>query len=94
MNDIMVSIRIPESLLLELKDLAEKEHYMDVSEEVRSIIRDEWLHFKQPELEELKKLREDIKKELKTKKEKVVMKEVTEELEKIKKEIKEEGLFR
>ena len=31
---------------------------------------------------------------LKTKKEKVVMKEVTEELEKIKKEIKEEGLFR
>jgi Arc/MetJ-type ribon-helix-helix transcriptional regulator len=88
MNDIIVSIRLPESLLKELKELAEKHHYMDVSEEIRSIVRDKWLHFKQPELQELKKLKEDIKKELAKKKEKIVRLEVINELEQIKEEIK------
>ena len=92
MHDIMVSIRLPESLLLELKSLAEREHYMDISEEIRSIVRDKWMHFKQPELTELKKLKEEIKKELKKKKEKIVRLEVIKELEEIKEEVKKEGL--
>jgi len=94
MNDIMVSIRLPESLLLELKTLAEKNHYMDISEEIRSIVRTKWMHFKQPELMELRKLKEEIKTELKKKREKLVRLELINELEEIKKEIKKEDLLR
>ena len=65
---------------------------MDTSEGIRSIVRDSWTKFENPELEELKKLREDIKKELKKKTEKIIRREVIEELEKIKEMIKEESL--
>ena len=61
MNDIMVSIRMPESLLSELRAFAEKQHCMDVSEAVRSIVRNKWLDAEQPELREIEKLRADIK---------------------------------
>ncbi len=94
MTDVMVSIRLPESLFLELKRLAEKEHYMDISEQIRSIVRDKWLYYKQPELMELKKLREGIKKELKKKSEKMLRLEIIKELEKIKEEIRKEGLLK
>ncbi len=92
MNDVMVSIKIPESLLSELKNLVEKEHYMDISESIRSIVRDEWLHFKQPELMELKKLKDEMMTELKKKREKIVRLEIIKELEQIKEGIKQEGL--
>jgi Arc/MetJ-type ribon-helix-helix transcriptional regulator len=88
MKDTMVSIRIPGSLLEELKAIAQTEHYMDVSEEIRSIVRDRWLQAKQPELEELKKLKEDIKRGLETKKERLVRIELIRELEKIKESVK------
>ena len=65
---------------------------MDISEEVRSIVRDEWLHFKQPELIELKKLKGEIMEELKKKRAKIVRLEVIKELEKIKEEIEKEDL--
>jgi len=94
MNDIMVSIRIPESLLLELKAYVEKEHFMDMSEAVRNIVRKKWLYFDQPQLGEIKKIREDIKEGVKKKSEKIVMGKIFEELEKIKEQIKEEGLIR
>lgn len=92
MNDIMVSTRIPESLLIEIKKQLEKEGYMDISEGIRSIVRDKWLQSEHTELTELKKLREDIKEEVKKKTEKTVAKGVISELMKIKELIKEEGL--
>ncbi|MEA2036658.1 MAG: hypothetical protein U9O94_04065 [Nanoarchaeota archaeon] len=94
MKDIMVSIRMPETLLSELKSWAEEEHYMDVSEQIRTIVRDKWIEDKQPELMQLKKLREDIGKELKEKREKIVTRELARELEKIKDDIKKEGLLK
>ena len=46
--DQIVSVRMPVSLLNELKILAEKNHFLDVSEEVRSLLRDKWLEHSDP----------------------------------------------
>ncbi len=39
---------MPVSLIIELKNLAEKNHFLDVSEEVRSLLRDKWLEQSDP----------------------------------------------
>ncbi|MBW2974587.1 hypothetical protein KY366_02620 [Candidatus Woesearchaeota archaeon] len=94
MDEVMVSVRLPGSLLSELKRSAEKDHYMDISEEIRSIVRDRWLSSRNPELEELRKLKQDIKEELRKRSEKLVKLEIISELESIKKEIKKEAVSR
>ena len=91
LNDILVSVRMPESLLLKLKKLTEKEHFMDVSEEIRSITRKNWFKFTHPELTVIEKLRKDVLNEVKNKNEKEITKRVIKELNEIKKEIKKEG---
>ncbi|NTV23275.1 MAG: hypothetical protein HGA85_02785 [Nanoarchaeota archaeon] len=48
MADQIISVRMPSSLVTELKELAEKNHYLDVSEELRSLLRDKWLEHKDP----------------------------------------------
>ena len=90
MDDILVSIRMPESLFLKLKELVEKEHYMDVSEEIRSIVRQNWMKVMRPELLEIKRLRKDILDEIKKKSENEIAKKVAKELDEIKKKIREE----
>ena len=89
MADSIVSLRIPSSLIKELKDLAKKNHYMDVSEEVRSILREKWLMFTNPMLHELIKVRKDIQHELEKKSMKKEQKEVLEELRRIKEYLRE-----
>ena len=91
MNDILVSVRMPESLLSKLRELAEKDHFMDVSEEIRSITRKNWFRFTHPELMVIERLRKDILNEVKKKSEKEITKRVIKELNEIKKEIKKEG---
>ncbi len=39
MSDSIVSTRMPTTLMKELKEKAEKEHYMDVSDAVRSVLK-------------------------------------------------------
>jgi len=39
MVDSIVSVRMPSSLVQKLKNLSQENHFLDVSEEVRSIIR-------------------------------------------------------
>lgn len=39
MKDAMISVRIPSSLVQELKELAEENHFLDLSEQIREIIR-------------------------------------------------------
>ena len=46
--DHIVSVRMPVSLLDELKKLAITNHFLDVSEEVRSLLRDKWLEQQDP----------------------------------------------
>lgn len=92
MTDVIVSIRMPKTLFLELKKSAEEQHFLDVSEEIRSIVRSRWMQHTKPELFELKKLRESIKDEIKSRSVEKIRAEVNKELEKIKAELKKEGL--
>lgn len=93
MNDVMVSVRMPASLLHKLKELSKEQDFLDLSELVRSIAREKWVQHSKPQLFELKKLREDIELQLKKKSMERVQDEVNKELEKIKSKLKEGGLF-
>jgi len=44
-KDVIVSIRLPKSLLDELKDLQNVNHFMDLSDEIRFIVRKYCLRF-------------------------------------------------
>ena len=88
----MVSIRMPKSLINELKDLAKSQHFMDLSEEVRTVVRKKWNYYSHPQLFEIKRLREGIVEEIKQKSARKIEDEVAKELEKIKTQLKKEGL--
>jgi len=68
MNDVMVSIRMPKGLVEELRDLAVKNHYMDLSDEIRQVIKQKCLANMEPYKHELSKVRESLEKEIVTKK--------------------------
>lgn len=68
MNDVMVSIRMPKGLIEELKELAVKNHYMDLSDEIRQVIKQKCLANIEPYKHELSKVRESLEKEIVTKK--------------------------
>jgi len=93
MNDVIVSIRLPRSLLKELKAKVKEKHFLDVSEEVRSIIREKWIQYTNPNLFELKKLREGIEKEVKRKSKEKVQEQMNKELERIKEQLKKGELL-
>jgi metal-responsive CopG/Arc/MetJ family transcriptional regulator len=43
MNDIIVSVRMPKGLTEELRALTKRDHFMDISETVRSIMRQKYI---------------------------------------------------
>ncbi len=58
----IVSVRMPSSLLEELKRLAEEHHYLDISEEVRSLLRQKRQEYSSKDSEALlQQLRELIR---------------------------------
>ena len=73
-----------EHLFIELQKLSEKNHYLDVSEQVRSVVRDKWMEAKDPQSYQIKKLRRDIAHAVKTKTEEGAQKQLIAELERIK----------
>jgi Arc/MetJ-type ribon-helix-helix transcriptional regulator len=86
----MVSVRMPKTLLDALKKLAESEHFLDVSEEVRSIVRERYLESNDPYLYQIKKLRKEIHKNLREKYQEKVRKQVVDQLESIRNKIRQE----
>ena len=89
MKDTMVSIRMPESLAKKLAIKAEQEHFLDLSEFVRSVVRREWQKNAKPDIaSELKSLSKKVEEELKSISNERVQKEVTEELRKIQENLK------
>ena len=72
MVDSIVSVRMPSSLVQKLKSLSKENHYLDVSEELRSIIRTKTQEYKSADLPPTKSsgrqppkgLRDDAKDEL------------------------------
>lgn len=61
MNNILVSLRLPKTLVDELKLISEKQHFMDVSEAVRSILRQSYLARKQSLDLEISSLKNEIR---------------------------------
>jgi Arc/MetJ-type ribon-helix-helix transcriptional regulator len=60
--DHIVSVRMPESLVEELRTLSEKNHYLDVSELIRSLLREKWLEHSDPYSVQLLAIRENLSK--------------------------------
>lgn len=91
MSNSIVSIRMPKSLSTALRDTAEKSHFMDLSEELRFIIKEKMLQHIDPFSYELRKFKDDIKSEVskKTQKDRV---RFIEELRKILDDYKREGI--
>jgi len=93
MDDVMVSIRMPESLFEALQKEVKEGHYLDISELLRTIVRKQWNIHQQPELAIMKKLRLEIEKDLKAISKEKLQKEVNNELKKIQEHIKKGGLI-
>ena len=60
MANPIVSIRIPGSMIEELREMVQNGHYLDVSELVRGIIRQKWMESRDPYSYQLKKIRKEI----------------------------------
>ncbi|MBS3164835.1 ribbon-helix-helix protein, CopG family [Candidatus Woesearchaeota archaeon] len=64
MTEVLVSIRLPSEMARELRKLAERRRYLDVSEALRDIIRQRWHRDEQPLLYELDRMRVELKQEM------------------------------
>lgn len=87
----LVSIRIPETLLKDLQNLAQKNHFLDVSEQVRSIVRNKWQEAQDPYAYQIKKLRNEISTALNKGTEVKSQERLLKELEKIRDSIRGDG---
>ena len=90
MKDVVISVRMPASLTKELKILTEKNHYMDMSEHLRSVIRDKCIEYIEPYKHELTKIRENMEDKLATAHAMKDKKRLVEDLQKIIKELQNE----
>jgi Arc/MetJ-type ribon-helix-helix transcriptional regulator len=88
-KDIMISIRVPSTLVKELKLLTEKNHYMDLSEHMRAIMREKSMQYVEPYRYELTKMREEMESKISANKAVDEKKKLVEELRSIIKELKE-----
>lgn len=81
MNDQLVSIRMPKTLVKELQTLVQENHYLDLSEELRSIIRRHAQFYLEPQANNTLHLREELEKELLTKHEQLKKEALIKELQ-------------
>jgi len=83
MKDTIISIRLPRTLVEELKILAKKNHYLDLSEQIRTIIRQKCEQYNEPYKHEVQRMREELEKNLQGTKENKDKEKILEELQKI-----------
>lgn len=67
MENGIVSVRMPKTLITELRISAKEHHFMDLSEELRYIIKQNREKQQDPYEYELRKLKSEIRKELDSK---------------------------
>jgi len=72
----MISVRIPARMIQELREAAKEDHYLDLSEAVRSIVRDEWMKHRDPFAFHLQHLRKEISENLNQRKQEELIKEL------------------
>ena len=89
MKDIVVSVRLPTSLVQELKILAKENHYLDLSEQIRTIIRNKCEEYYSPYKHEVQKMREQLEQNISEKKDSKDKEKLLEELQKIIMELKQ-----
>src|SRR3989338_9747533 len=89
-TDVLVTVRLPVSLLEELKILVQMQHYMDASEAIRSILRQKREQYSDPLTYEVRQLSSSIQEELKRGIARKSEQRLVEELKKIREKIKEE----
>ena len=65
MNDI-VSVRMPKGLVQQLKELSSEKHYLDLSELIRTIVRQKSQQYGSPYAEDVRRIITDLEKELQT----------------------------
>jgi Arc/MetJ-type ribon-helix-helix transcriptional regulator len=88
LKDVMISVRVPAGLLSELKELTFKNHYMDLSEHIRAIIREKSMQFAEPYRYELTKMREEMESKISANKSIEEKRKLVEELKNIIEELK------
>ena len=87
MTSQIVSVRMPSSLIKELKIFAERNHFMDVSEEMRFIVKQKMIEKIDPFSYQLQKLKDEIRSEV-SKKSHMDKVKFVEELNRLLEEIK------
>ncbi|MBN2454496.1 hypothetical protein JXB11_03035 [Candidatus Woesearchaeota archaeon] len=90
MTDMLVSVRLPGSLLEELKNFVRKNHYLDISEALRAILREKWEAYSDPYAYELRELRKSITSEMKDQIAKKSEQRLIDELKKMRERIRDE----
>ncbi len=60
MGERVVTVKMPASLLARLRERTHQDHYLDLSEQLRSIVRSGCLKHTKPYSEEIARLRDDI----------------------------------
>lgn len=60
MGERVVTLKLPASLVRSLRERTHKDHYLDLSEQIRSIVRQAVLRHAQPYSDEIARLREDL----------------------------------
>jgi len=63
MVDKVVSVRMPQPLIEELRELAEDNHFLDLSEELRHLLREKWQKHKDPYSHKLDAIKQNLKRE-------------------------------
>ena len=76
MTSAMISVRIPTSLVAEFRDVAKKDHFMDLSEAIRSIVRKRWMGEKDPLSYKVDQLRKEIATNISKEKEEALIREL------------------
>jgi Arc/MetJ-type ribon-helix-helix transcriptional regulator len=76
MKNSLVSIRIPKALVEELKKASQKDHFLDLSETVRSIVRDRWIQTQDPSSYHLQQIKKEIHDGLKARSSDQIIKEL------------------
>jgi Arc/MetJ-type ribon-helix-helix transcriptional regulator len=62
--DVIVTVRMPASLITAMRERIAADHFSDISEQVRSVVRKGCLRFSNPVTHEIKELKEQLKTEL------------------------------
>ena len=88
MKDTVLSIRLPSTLVQELKVLAQENHYLDLSEQIRTVIRQKCEQYGEPYKYEVQKMRNQLEQSLSATKETEDKEKIIQELERIMMELK------